>query len=191
MRPLKLSLTARKFVHRLRGRRSDGAHERGAILILALAYILIMGVVVAALTTWASGDLNNTARFNAARNTDYALSSAVEVAMNSIRYTPIEGSINANPPVACWGSATYATTSTAKLRHVLHVLPTELGRQCRHLVYDALRSGIREHADCLDLRLHRAGHISYRNDLGDPRRDRERVVGVRGRAAGARGDRRF
>lgn len=93
--------------------RRENPGERGAILILALAYILIMGVVVAALTTWASGDLNNTARFNTARNTDYALSSAVEVAMNNIRYTPVEGSINANPPVACWGSGTYATTSTA------------------------------------------------------------------------------
>jgi hypothetical protein len=91
---------------------SSGSDERGAILILALVYIIVIGVVVAALTTWASGDLNNTGNFNNARNLDYSLSSAVEVAINNIRYTPVEGSVNASPPVACWGGATYATTST-------------------------------------------------------------------------------
>ncbi len=86
--------------------------ERGAILILALVYIIVIGVVVAALTTWASGDLNNTGNFTSARNLDYSLSSAMEVGINNIRYTPVVGSINATPPVACWGSGTYATTST-------------------------------------------------------------------------------
>jgi hypothetical protein len=91
---------------------SGGTDERGAILILALVYIIVIGVVVAALTTWASGDLNNTTNFNNARNLDYSLSSGVEVAINNIRYTPVEGSVNATPPVACWGSSAYATTST-------------------------------------------------------------------------------
>ena len=86
--------------------------ESGAILILALVYIIVIGVVVAALTTWASGDLNNTGNFTSARNLDYSLSSAMEIGINNIRYTPVAGSINASPPVACWGSGTYATTST-------------------------------------------------------------------------------
>jgi hypothetical protein len=86
--------------------------ERGAILILALVYIIVIGTVVAALTTWASGDLNNTANFTGARNLDYSLSSAMEIGINNIRYTPVVGSINASPPVACWGTGTYATTST-------------------------------------------------------------------------------
>ncbi len=75
-------------------------------------YIIVIGVVVAALTTWASGDLNNTGNFTSARNLDYSLSSAMEIGINNIRYTPVDGSINASPPVACWGSGTYATTST-------------------------------------------------------------------------------
>ncbi|MCU1362477.1 MAG: Endoglucanase-like protein [Acidimicrobiaceae bacterium] len=95
-----------------RSRRAEvEQREGGAILVLALAYIMIIGVVVAALTTWASGDLNNTGNFSNARSLDYSLSSAMEVGINNIRYTPVVGSINASPPVACWGSGTYATTS--------------------------------------------------------------------------------
>jgi hypothetical protein len=101
---------ARELGRRHHGRR-DGQDERGAILILALVYIIVIGVVVAALTTWASGDLNNTGKFNDARNMDYSLSSAVEVAISDIRYTPVVGSNNATPPVACWGSTAYANAT--------------------------------------------------------------------------------
>jgi hypothetical protein len=105
--------------------RCDGQDERGAILILALVYIIVIGVVVAALTTWASGDLNNTGNFNDARNMDYSLSSAMEVAINNIRYTAVVGSNNATPPVACWGSAAYAATSTPTYTtYSTYVLPT-------------------------------------------------------------------
>jgi hypothetical protein len=79
--------------------------ERGAILILAMAYITVIGVIVAALTTWTSGDLNNTSKFTAARSLDYSLSSAVEVAIDNIRYAPVAASVNAAVPVACWGSS--------------------------------------------------------------------------------------
>jgi hypothetical protein len=106
------SATQDSFVRTRCNETRDRGDERGAILILALAYIMIIGVVVAALTTWASGDLNNTGNFSNARNLDYSLSSAMEVGINNIRYTPVVGSINASPPVACWGSGTYATTST-------------------------------------------------------------------------------
>jgi hypothetical protein len=81
-------------------------------LILALAYVTVIGVTVAALTTWASGDLNNTNNFTSGRNLDYSLSSAVEVAINNIRYAPEADSVNvslASGPVACWGSGSTST----------------------------------------------------------------------------------
>ena len=93
----------------------DGADERGAILILAMAYIIVVSVVVAALATWASGDLNSTSKFTSVRNTDYAATSAMEVAINSIRYTPLVGtgsgkSQTLNEVYDCWG-----TTGTSSL----------------------------------------------------------------------------
>ena len=85
--------------------------ERGAILILALAYIIVVSVVVGALASWTSGDLNNTTKFSQVRNTDYAASSAVEVAINSIRYTPLVGTGQTLGEVYdCWG-----TTGTSSL----------------------------------------------------------------------------
>lgn len=101
-----------------RRRRTEGTSEseRGAILILALAYIVVVSVIVAALTTWATNDLNNTTKFVSARSMDYAASSAVQVAINSIRYTTLVGpneTLGAKPPSYCWGtSATAPSTLT-------------------------------------------------------------------------------
>jgi len=91
--------------------------ERGAILILALSFIIVVSVIVAALSTWAINSLNNTTNFNTARSLDYAASGATEIAIQSIRYTPLVGSVQ-NPsgtivplgPSWCWGSG---PTSTA------------------------------------------------------------------------------
>lgn len=106
-----------RFHNRLRRHTSrDRGGERGAILILALAYIIVVSIVVAALTTWASGNLNNTNNFTSARGMDYSLSSAVEVAINNIRYSPMVGqgqTLNAVTPTSCWGSG--STLSTLQL----------------------------------------------------------------------------
>lgn len=102
---------------RARGRRRPNhrqgvADERGAILILALVYIIVIGVIVAALSTWALNGLHNTTQFNSARTTDYAASSSTEVAINSIRTTPIAASLNASPPTICWGIGASSTLVT-------------------------------------------------------------------------------
>jgi hypothetical protein len=98
----------------------DGADERGAILILAMAYIIVVSVVVAALATWASGDLNSTTKFVSVRNLDYAATSAVEVAINNIRYTPLVGTGSgpqltldaAAPGSYCWGTSSPSSLTT-------------------------------------------------------------------------------
>jgi hypothetical protein len=92
-----------------------GRDETGAILLLALAYIILASVMITALTTWAINDLHNTTKFASARSTDYAASSAVEVAINSIRYTALVGTnqtLNASPPSYCWGSSPPSTLPT-------------------------------------------------------------------------------
>jgi hypothetical protein len=71
------------------GGRGDPRGEAGAILILALIYIIVVSLVVAALTTWASSDLNNTTKFNSVSALHYAASSATEVAIQSMRFNPI------------------------------------------------------------------------------------------------------
>ncbi len=80
--------------------------ESGAVLILALAYILVVSAIVAALATWSSNDLHNTKNFSNSSALDYSASSAVNTAIQSIRYTPNPSSTPANltPTTAaeCW-----------------------------------------------------------------------------------------
>jgi len=68
---------------------SDHRNEDGAILVLALIYTIVAGLVVTALATWAANDLNNTKTFNQARSMNYAASSVTNVAIQSIRSNPL------------------------------------------------------------------------------------------------------
>lgn len=70
--------------------RGEGEHsEVGAVIILALVYIVSISLVVGALADWAMNDLNNTTKFQSVSSLDYAVTSAVQVAVQSIRYTPL------------------------------------------------------------------------------------------------------
>jgi hypothetical protein len=80
-----LALSRRTESRGGRGPESD----RGSVLILALVYIVAISLIVGALATWALNDLNNTTHFDNASASDYAISGATEVAIQSIRYTPI------------------------------------------------------------------------------------------------------
>ena len=96
-------------------RRSDS----GASLILALVYIVAISLIVGALADWAMNDLNNSSVFQNKSSLQYAATGTVQVAIQSIRYTP---GIAANPtqgvptpatPTACWtpssGTVSYLT----------------------------------------------------------------------------------
>ncbi len=80
--------------------------------MLALGYVILVGAIIAALAGWISADLNNTSKFSFAQSYDSALNSTVELAVQSIRYTPLVGTgqtLNASPPSYCWGSAPPST----------------------------------------------------------------------------------
>lgn len=68
-------------------RRADS--ESGAILILALVYIIAISLVVGALARWATDDLDNTNNFGATSQLHYAVTSAMNTAIESIRYSPV------------------------------------------------------------------------------------------------------
>lgn len=90
-----------------------GHNETGAVLILALIFLGVVGMVVGSLATWATNDLNNTTQFTSARTLQYAVSSTMNNAIENIRYTPLLGAgqtLSASPPAACWG-----TGSTSEL----------------------------------------------------------------------------
>jgi hypothetical protein len=92
--------------------------EAGAVLILALMFLVAVGMVVGSLATWASNDLHNTAAFTTARTQQYAVSGAMQTAIQAIRYTPLlstttNASLGVSPPAPCWGSG-----STSELTNI-------------------------------------------------------------------------
>lgn len=94
--------------------RNGGESEDGAILILALVYLIVVSVVVAFLATWASNDLNNSAAFTSANSLTVAASGMTDQAIQYVRYNPqISNSQTvdiASPLIPCWGG-----TSTASI----------------------------------------------------------------------------
>jgi hypothetical protein len=89
--------------------------ESGAVLILALVYIFAISLVVSALAGWAMNDLNNTTAFKKASALHYALTSAVNVGIESIRYTPNPSTTPAQgvatAPLTCWAPTSPSTLS--------------------------------------------------------------------------------
>jgi hypothetical protein len=82
--------------------------EEGAILILALAYLVLISIVVAALTTWVSNDLNNSSKFSSANSITAAASGMTDLAIQYVRYNPLITNSQmvapaTSPLVACWG----------------------------------------------------------------------------------------
>jgi hypothetical protein len=94
--------------------KSRGRGDEGAVLILALVFIIAVGLIVGALANLTMNDLNNTTVFNSVRAEQYAANSAVQVAVQSMRYTPLVGAnqtLNAYPPSYCWGSSSPSTVT--------------------------------------------------------------------------------
>jgi hypothetical protein len=88
--------------------------EAGAVLILALVFLVTVGAVVGSLASWAMNDLNNTAAFTSARSMQNAVVNATELAIQTIRYTPALSTgqtLNASPPTSCWGSGSSTLAS--------------------------------------------------------------------------------
>jgi hypothetical protein len=74
-------------------------------------YIISISLIVGALADWAMNDLNNTTHFQSTSSLDYAATSATQVAIQSIRYTPLYTQ-TANPLLGyCWtpSSGTYVS----------------------------------------------------------------------------------
>jgi hypothetical protein len=93
---------------RLRG--SSGRGEAGASLVLALAFLVIVGAVVAILTTWATNDLQNTHQFSNVRLVHLVETDALNLDLSLVRTTPGACASTAfaytadNPPVDVWCS---------------------------------------------------------------------------------------
>jgi hypothetical protein len=97
--------------------------EAGAVLVLALLFLVVIGLIVGGLASWTANSLTNSLHFQTDRSAQYALSSTSQVAIQNIRYTPLLGSnqtLNASPPSYCWGATPAPGTGTVSELTVLN-----------------------------------------------------------------------
>ena len=98
--------------------------DQGATLILVLIFTLVTSLTVAGLFTALRNDLSNSKNFASARSLQYDATTVIDLAIQSIRYTPLLGTgqtLNASPPQPCWAAgpgnpptygSTYLSTNT-------------------------------------------------------------------------------
>ena len=92
--------------------KSCARDEAGAVLILALLFLLTVGVITGGLAGWITNDLNNSTQFTSSRSLQNSASNATELAIQSIRYDPLLATTqNANPPAPCWGTGSSSDVS--------------------------------------------------------------------------------
>jgi hypothetical protein len=92
--------------------KSRAGDEAGAVLILALAFLLTVGMITGGLAGWITNDLNNSTHFASARSLQFSASNATELAIQSIRYDPLLGTTqDASPPAPCWGTGSGSDVS--------------------------------------------------------------------------------
>jgi hypothetical protein len=84
------------------GRRGTSTHDDvGAVLILAMVFLIGAGMAILSLVGLSGNDLLNTSHLNTVRSLDYAAGGATEVAMWNTRYSFTSATAS---PVACSGT---------------------------------------------------------------------------------------
>ena len=83
--------------------------DRGAVLILALFFVVAVGLVATALATWATNDLNNSKTFNTVEALHSDATGMMKLSVQYVRYNPVistsQASNVASPVTACWGGS--------------------------------------------------------------------------------------
>jgi hypothetical protein len=81
-----------------RGRRRDTRDEAGAVLILALVFVLAIGLTVVSLANMATNDTLNSTNLTAQRSVEYAADGAASIAVQNVRYS---GNTYSSAPTDC------------------------------------------------------------------------------------------
>ena len=71
--------------------------ESGAVIILALVFLVAVSLIVTALLTWTGASLHATTNFQDERNVEYAATDAVNLAIQNTRYSFDYGTSTSNP----------------------------------------------------------------------------------------------
>jgi Tfp pilus assembly protein PilX len=84
-------------------RRSTTSREDGAVLVLALVFMIVIALVLLGVVTLSGNDLLNTSNLLNQQSLEYRSSGAMRVAIQTVRYT---NTTFPSPPGSCFSSAT-------------------------------------------------------------------------------------
>lgn len=84
-------------VFRISRNQSRSTDETGAILLLALMFMVATSLVVTGLLAWSGNDITNIGHLKASRNTDYAAQGAIEAAIWNLRFSPTPANVAGEP----------------------------------------------------------------------------------------------
>ena len=76
--------------------------EAGAVLILALIFLVAVSLMVIGLLSWVGTSLTVTSTFASEQTAESATTSAMNLAIQNTRYTFANQLLNASPPQPCW-----------------------------------------------------------------------------------------
>jgi hypothetical protein len=71
--------------------------EAGAILIMAMIFLVAVSIAILAISNWTENSLNNTLKFQNISKEAYAADGVTQLAVRASRYTYLSGLNNANP----------------------------------------------------------------------------------------------
>ena len=91
----------------------DGAadNEAGAVLILALVFLVAVSLIVLGILSWLGTSLSATTTFRSERSLEGAATNGVNLAIQYTRTNFVSQSVNVSPPVACMWTGTNGTGS--------------------------------------------------------------------------------
>jgi hypothetical protein len=92
---------ARALILRRRHQPND---ESGAILVLALVFLVAVSLIVVSLLSWSGASLLSTTAFGNERSVEYAATSAVDLAIQNTRYSYESQFLTNTTPQPCLGS---------------------------------------------------------------------------------------
>ena len=93
-------------------RREQPEDESGAILILALVFLVAVSLIVVSLLSWSGASLLSTTAFGNERSVEYAATSAVDLAIQNTRYSYDSQFLTNTAPQPCLGSGVTPPTFT-------------------------------------------------------------------------------
>ncbi len=79
--------------------RKASRDEAGAVLILALVFVVIIAFMLVALVDLTGNDLLNTLNLRNQRSVEYAADGSVDAAIEMVRFQPAEGGLHQSCPV--------------------------------------------------------------------------------------------